>query len=118
MMKFFSQFTIICLFYLPMGLASAEDKAVVKGHSDTAIMQQFFTPTDQDAQRISDNNRHKILFFMGIALLILLISTASLGVAMVLYKKRVYVAHMLVAGLTVTLALAHAVVAMVWFYPF
>jgi hypothetical protein len=34
------------------------------------------------------------------------------------YGKQVFVAHMITAGLSVTLAIAHAVAALVWFNPF
>jgi hypothetical protein len=55
---------------------------------------------------------------MGAALLIFIIVTAALGIAMAIYGKRVFVAHMIFAGFSVTLAIAHSVVAIVWFFPF
>ena len=58
------------------------------------------------------------MFVMGVPLLILLLVTGALGIAMGVYGKQVFVAHMVFAGLTMTLALAHAVVGIVWFYPF
>lgn len=71
-----------------------------------------------DTLTISTRKKHKILFFMGITLLIGVFVTAGLGIAMGVYGKPVFVAHMLSAGLTVTLALIHAIVAIVWFFPF
>lgn len=71
-----------------------------------------------DVGEISDRNKHIILFIMGSALLVLVLVTASLGVAMGVYGKQVFVAHMLAAGLSVTLAIAHSIVAIVWFFPF
>jgi hypothetical protein len=71
-----------------------------------------------DVLTISTKEKHKILFFMGIALLIGVLVTAGLGIAMGVYGKPVFVAHMLFAGLSVTLALIHAIVAIVWFFPF
>lgn len=86
---------------------------------DAAVMQQFVaSPSDAEVQRVSNQSRHRILFFMGIALLIFILLTAGLGIAMVIYKKPVFAAHMLFAGLSVTLAIAHAIAAMVWFFPF
>jgi hypothetical protein len=37
---------------------------------------------------------------------------------MALYGKRVFVAHMIFAGFSVTLAIVHSIVAVVWFFPF
>lgn len=67
---------------------------------------------------LTDETKHQILFFMGVVLLILLCTTAYLGVSMVVYNQEVFVKHMISAGLTVTLGLAHSVVAIVWFFPF
>lgn len=62
--------------------------------------------------------QHKILFFMGVFLLVSVLTTAGFGVSMAMLGKDVFVPHMIFAGLTVFLAIAHAVVAIVWFYPF
>jgi len=72
----------------------------------------------QASNELTDKEKHKILFYMGITLLILLCTTAYLGVSMVVFNQEVFVKHMISAGLTVTLGLAHAVVAIVWFFPF
>jgi len=71
-----------------------------------------------DIVRIDDERKHLVMFAMGAPLLILIFITAGLGVAMGIYGKDVYLAHMIFAGLSLTLALAHAVVGVVWFYPF
>lgn len=71
-----------------------------------------------EAVVISDETKRLVMFFMGVPLLLLLIATTTLGVAMGVYGKPVFVAHMVCAGLSVTLATAHAVVGVVWFYPF
>lgn len=73
---------------------------------------------EQQTYAVKDEVKHKILFFMGVTLLVLLCSTAYLGVSMVVFNKEVFVPHMICAGLTVTLGIAHAVVAIVWFFPF
>jgi len=36
---------------------------------------------------------------------------------MVVFAKPVFVAHMIFAGFSLTLAIAHAIVAIVWFFP-
>jgi hypothetical protein len=67
---------------------------------------------------IPDRKKRLIMFYMGVPLLIFILLTAALGIAMGVYGKPVYVPHMVCAGLSVTLAIAHAVVGIVWFYPF
>lgn len=67
---------------------------------------------------ISDQRKRLIMFLMGVPLLTFILITAGLGVAMGVYGKPVYLPHMIFAGLSVTLAIAHAVVGIVWFYPF
>jgi len=71
-----------------------------------------------EAVKISNQRKHTILFIMGAALLVLIITTAALGISMVLSGKQLFVPHMIAAGLTVTLAVAHAVASTVWFFPF
>lgn len=71
-----------------------------------------------EARAIDDRTKRIVMFVMGVPLLLLLIATAALGVAMGIYGKPVFVAHMVCAGLSLTLAAAHAVVGLVWFYPF
>jgi len=92
----------------------------VSKNSDVQVMGSFTRDeiVEGEAIRIADHEKRIILFIMGLSLLILVLSTAVLGVAMAIYGKQVFVAHMVVAGLTVTLAVAHAVVAIVWFFPF
>ena len=62
--------------------------------------------------------QHEVLFIMGVILLILIFLTAGFGLAMVLSDKKVFIYHMIFAGATVFLSLAHAVAAVVWFFPY
>ena len=71
-----------------------------------------------DIVSIPDKKKRLVMFFMGVPLLIFILLTAALGIAMGMYGKPVYVPHMICAGISVTLAIAHAVVGIVWFYPF
>ncbi len=71
-----------------------------------------------EAVVIEEKTKRLIMFIMGVPLLLLLLTTAGLGIAMGVYGKPVYVAHMVCAGLSLTLAMGHAVVGIVWFYPF
>jgi hypothetical protein len=84
------------------------------------VMQAFISQTVEksDIVAIEDQTKRLIMFSMGVPLLLLLIATIALGVAMGVYGKQVFVAHMVCAGLSLTLALGHAVVGIVWFYPF
>jgi len=70
------------------------------------------------AKAISDKTKQRIMFLLGVSLLILVLITGGLGLAMGLYGKPVFVAHMVSAALSVTLAIVHAIVGLVWFYPF
>ena len=72
----------------------------------------------EDTNVLNDHKKHVIMFVMGVPLLILILITGALGVAMVMYGKPVFMLHMIFAGLTVTLAIAHLVTGLVWFYPF
>ncbi len=108
---------LIFMFATP--LLAAEDGAQQE-HSDAAVMGSFTSHEiyEGEAIQISDQKKRIVLFTMGISLLILLLTTATLGIAMVVHGKQVFVAHMIFAGLSVTLAIAHSVVAIVWFFPF
>ncbi len=103
----------------------------VPGHADepveqsaeqqsSGVMQAFENDRSakSDLVAIELKTKHLIMFLMGIPLLLLIIATVALGIAMVVYGKRVFVPHMICAGLSLTLALGHAVVGIVWFYPF
>jgi len=71
-----------------------------------------------DSNVLSDHKKHVVMFLMGVPLLVLILITGALGIAMGVYGKPLFVMHMIFAGLTMTLALAHVVVGLVWFYPF
>lgn len=73
---------------------------------------------DKNPNDPSDKRKRAIMFIMGVPLLIMLISTAILGIAMGVFGKKVFVAHMVLASLSLCLAIAHAIVGLVWFYPF
>lgn len=84
-----------------------------------AVMQQFNDDEEVSPQRKIDTQRkHQILFMMGIALLVLLLTTGVLGISMVFFDKDVFLAHMIFAGLSLTLAAAHAATSIAWFWPY
>lgn len=72
----------------------------------------------EDENVFNDHKKHVIMFIMGVPLLILILITGALGIAMVVYGKEVFTLHMVFAGLTLTLAIAHLVTGLVWFFPF
>jgi hypothetical protein len=86
----------------------------------SAVIQTFNDAQAGSMVESFDKTReqHEVLFFMGVALLILIFMTAGFGLAMVLGGKQVFVQHMVCAGATIFLALAHAVAAVVWFFPY
>jgi hypothetical protein len=95
------------------------DDAEHKGES-VQVMEAFEKQAThvEDANVFSDHKKHVIMFVMGVPLLILILITGALGIAMVVYGKEVFTLHMIFAGLTVTLAIAHLITGLVWFFPF
>ncbi len=71
-----------------------------------------------EGSEVSDHKKQVIMFAMGLPLVILLLITGGLGIAIGVYGKPLFVTHMVFAGLTMTLALVHVIVGLVWFYPF
>jgi hypothetical protein len=67
---------------------------------------------------IDDRKKRLIMFSLGIPLLILLLCTGAVGIAMGVFGKPWFLQHMILAGLTMTLAIVHVIVGLVWFFPF
>ncbi len=98
--------------------ANAED---TNQAGDSAQILQAFNLQHREAEReksITQKDKQRIMFLLGVALITLVLITGGLGIAMGLYGKPVFVAHMVFAGLSITLAIVHAIVGVVWFYPF
>jgi len=98
----------------------AADQPPAGGGDTPAQVIEAFNKSDNDKpinRGISDHRKQQIMFGMGIALLIFIFTTVTLGIAMVVFAKPVFVAHMIFAGFSLTLAIAHAIVAIVWFFP-
>ncbi len=97
--------------------AAGTSESVNTQHS-SEVMQQFNEDGELAPERVIETKRkHQILFLMGGSLLILILFAAGFGIAMGIFDKDVFVWHVLSAGLATTLAIAHGVVAFVWFYP-
>lgn len=104
----------LCLFAGPSVSAIAPS-------SGEQVMQGFISAEaekNRAPEAIVQKERHQVLFIMGVVLLIGIATTVGLGIAMAVYGKPVFVAHMISAGFSFTLAIIHAIVAIVWFYPF
>ncbi|MGO9592228.1 MAG: hypothetical protein ACLQFT_09170 [Steroidobacteraceae bacterium] len=102
--------------YLPVCLADAEPPT-----TGPQILEEFGRQQPQAAARsttIAEHERQVIMFSIGAALLLLLLSTASVGIAVGVFGKPLFLLHMILAGMTVTLALVHVIVGVVWFFPF
>jgi hypothetical protein len=102
----------------------APDRAMAQGGqnagmSSEALMQQFAGDDEESPQRrIETQRKHEILFMMGVALLVLLFLTGGMGIAMAAFDKDVFIAHTILAGLTLTLAAVHAATSIAWFWPY
>ena len=113
--------SVLLLFGLSkLSFAQQAQESTISNSDTTGIMTSFTEKEEAlgDAVAISDKRKHQVLFIMGIFLLIFIFTTAILGLRMVLFGKEVFVAHMIFAGGSVFLATAHAVTAIVWFFPF
>ncbi len=117
--QMFSRFLLLTLLFSGLSISTptfAEDAA-----AERANVLKSFVGTQRGeliASYDEQKNQHKILFYMGVALLLFVFLTAGYGIAMGMLGKEVFVQHMVCAGITVFLAIAHSIVAIVWFFPF
>lgn len=111
---------MLCLVSFLWGGGSLPVRAAEDAGSGHEVMQSFIKKERAVSEHvlIAEKERRQILFIMGVVLLVSILLTAGLGVSMVVYGKQVFVPHMIFAGISVFLAIAHAVTAIVWFFPF
>ena len=111
--------TALMLLFCTIPISRAADDTDQKGDS-VKVMEAFEQQASQNKidRPITIQQKHLTMFLLGVPLLVLLLITGGLGIAMGIYGKQVFVLHMISAGLTITLAFAHAIVGVVWFYPF
>lgn len=111
---------LLYFFTSNVALGDNQNDAESAGESEAQIIQKFTSQESIDSEivTIDDKRKRQIMFAMGVPLLLFIIITVSLGVAMGVFGKDVYIAHMVFAGLSLTLALGHAIVGLVWFWPF
>lgn len=94
---------------------------VVSQEGESAQILQAFNKQHREIEHeksITDKDKQRIMFLLGVALLTMVLITGGLGIAMGIFGKPVFVAHMVFAGFSMTLAVVHAIVGIVWFYPF
>jgi hypothetical protein len=109
---------VASLSLLSISPAHAEDASQA---GDSAQILQAFNRQHREAEHaksITDKDKQRIMFLLGLVLITFVLITGGLGIAMGLYGKPVFVAHMVFAGLSITLAIVHAIVGVVWFFPF
>jgi hypothetical protein len=110
--------SFLWLAYVPVDRADVAPPVPANG---AQILEQFGRQQPQRPERattIAEHERQVIMFSIGTVLLILLISTASVGISVAVFGKPLFLLHMILAGLTVTMALVHVIVGLVWFFPF
>jgi hypothetical protein len=120
--------TSIVRLFLPLLVAAVSVLTVSPAYADIASHEgegaqilQAFNKQHQDTERakaITAHDKQRIMFLLGVALITLVMITGGLGIAMGLYGKPVFVPHLVFAALSMTLAVVHAIVGIVWFYPF
>jgi hypothetical protein len=112
---------IVLLFLLTKGLAYAEVPPGASNENAIQMMKEFDQVNSQKSDGvtpIADKRRHQIMFYLGIPLVIMLLTTAGMGIGIGVYGKPWFKYHIVLAGLTATLAIIHMIVGWAWFYPF
>jgi len=112
---------LMLLLLLPQWVVAAPAAAPTSAVSSAErVMQHYTEQQDEEsaARKISIRSKHEVLFWMGAGLLTGLLLTAFFGIGTGVMGKDWFVPHMICAGLTVTLGIAHAVTAFVWFWPY
>jgi hypothetical protein len=96
------------------------DSAPPPASNGLQVLEQFSNQQQRPARAtsIAEHERQVIMFSIGSVLLVLLIATASVGIAVAIFGKPLFLVHMILAGLTVTVAIVHVIVGVVWFFPF
>lgn len=112
---------VLLLPVVAQSVESVEQIGAEQAEENSAQVLQAFSQGDakeSEIVSIDDKTKRIVMFSMGVPLLILLLVTGALGIAMGIYGKEVFAVHMVCAGLSISLAIAHAVTGIVWFYPF
>ena len=125
--KLFSSGALMRVFgmLLAVSLSMISISSVQAAESNTTgesvqILQEFNTQhrEAEHAKSITDKDKKQVMFILGVLLLVMVMITGGLGIAMGIYGKPVFLAHMVFAGLSMTLAIVHAIAGIVWFFPY
>lgn len=104
---------------VPVWAASATSSTQnINGIQMMEAFQKEQGPRDDGVTPVADQKKKLIMFIMGIPLILMILITGAVGIGMGIYGKPWFVPHMILAGLTMTLALVHAIVGVAWFFPF
>lgn len=110
-------FTAALMLFAPVAQAAGSTQDTSGARVLEAFDRQQVQRVNGDG--ITDHKKHVIVFLIGVPLILMLMITGGLGIAMGVFgKQQLFLPHMILAGLTMTLALVHVVVTVVWFYPF
>lgn len=119
MTKWLMALATLLMLWLPQASYATEGQQAGNGAQILEAFDQQQLQRVNDGSALTDHKKHLIMFLLGAPLLVLLLITGGLGIAMGVYgKRKLFVPHMLLAGFTMTLAIVHLVVGLVWFYPF
>lgn len=116
-----SAFAIVSLALASILLAMPAHAENASREGENAQILQAFAKQHRDTEHskaITDKDKQRVMFMLGVALLSFVLITGGLGIAVGLFGKQLFVAHMIFAGLSMTLAVVHAIVGIVWFFPF
>lgn len=108
---------------LLLGILGCAGVPVCRAASEPAttgpqVLEEFERAQRARTTVIAEHERQVIMFSIGAALLLALLSTASVGIAVGVFGKPLFLLHMILAAVTVTLAVVHVIVGVVWFFPF
>lgn len=115
--------SVFCVLLL-LGVFNVALSSAVHASSDVnneaSVMSTFVADQKAKGERgaVAEESKHRVLFWMGVILLVLVLVTAGIGINMAFFGKEVFIPHMVFAGATVFLSIAHAVTAIVWFFPY
>ena len=117
-LRYASTILAILLSFLTMLPAYAQEAP--PADNGAQILNEFNKQNRSDirAKAVPLKEKQQIMFLLGLGVILLVIITGGLGLAMGVFGKPLFVAHMVFAALSITLAIAHAIVGLVWFYPF
>ncbi|NIQ10364.1 MAG: hypothetical protein GWO08_11155, partial [Gammaproteobacteria bacterium] len=90
---------IIITFFIVSPVLTASDSAG-QSSTDHEVIDAFnkHEIVEGEAVVITEDEKHQIMFVMGLALLAFLVLTAGMGVAMGVYGKNLFTGHIVMAG--------------------